>query len=240
MTQTEFRAALLAPTAPVPAGLTDPQGRPAGRRFDVYRNNVAGSLTQALEGGFPIVRKIVGDAFFTAMAGVYLRAHPPKSRLIMLYGDDMPAFLTAFPPTAHLPYLPDVARLELALRQAYHAADAVALTPQTLARITPDSRLTLAPSLRLIQSHWPIQTIWSMNTRDDPHPLPDQGEAVLVLRPAYDPEQHLLTPAMFGCVRAVLDGETIANATESAGPDLDLTALLRLLATAGAIVGVTE
>ena len=34
MRQAEFRDALLDPDLPVPAGLTDPQGHPAGRRFD--------------------------------------------------------------------------------------------------------------------------------------------------------------------------------------------------------------
>ena len=82
-----FARALLDPEAEVPWGLTDPEGRPAPKRFSVYRNNVASSLTRALEAAFPTVRKLVGDEFFAAMAGVFLRAHPPQSRMLMLYGD---------------------------------------------------------------------------------------------------------------------------------------------------------
>jgi hypothetical protein len=240
MMQTEFRNALLDPAAAIPAGLVDPQGRPAGRRFDVYRNNVAGSLTKALEGGFPVIRKIVGDAFFSAMSLVYLRTFPPTSRLIMLYGGAMPEFLSGFPPVANLPYLPDVARLELALRSSYHAADASPIAPGVLAEIGPDARLRLAPALRLVQSGWPVHTIWTMNTTGNLHALPATAEAVLVLRPAFDPDLHLLTTPMATCIRLLNDGQTIAEAAEAAGPDLDLAALLRLLAGGGAIIGVLE
>ena len=120
--QTQFRQAVLDPRAAIPEGLTGPAQRPAGRRFSVYRNNVAVSLAEALETAFPAVRKITGDEFFRAMAGVYLRAHPPASPILSQYGAEMPAFLTTSPPVKHLAYLPDVARLELALRAAYHAA----------------------------------------------------------------------------------------------------------------------
>ena len=45
--QDDFVAALLRPDADVPLGLSDPEGRPAGKRFNVYRNNVAVSLKDA-------------------------------------------------------------------------------------------------------------------------------------------------------------------------------------------------
>jgi hypothetical protein len=39
--QTGFATALLDPARPAPEGLVNPFGGPAGKRFDVYRNNVA-------------------------------------------------------------------------------------------------------------------------------------------------------------------------------------------------------
>jgi hypothetical protein len=75
--QTTFRQGLLDPTMPAPEGLINPDGAQATKRYDVYRNNVAVSLSDALESAFPVIRKLVGDQFFRAMAGVYLRKHPP-------------------------------------------------------------------------------------------------------------------------------------------------------------------
>ena len=163
MNQAAFAGALLDPEAPVPEGLVDPEGRSAARRFSVYRNNVASSLTRALEAAFPTVRKLVGDQFFGAMAVVFLRAHPPTSCMLMLYGDAFPEFLEGFPPVRHLGYLPDVARVDQAMRESYHAADAQALDAAAFQRLIGADlaglRLRLAPSLRLVRSAWPVVSI---------------------------------------------------------------------------------
>ncbi|MDA0924796.1 MAG: DNA-binding domain-containing protein, partial [Proteobacteria bacterium] len=163
--QTAFAMALLDPGQPAPAGLTNPFGGPAGRRFDVYRNNVAVSLTQALETGFPTVRKLVGDDFFKAMAGIYLRATPPSDPRLALYGTTFPGFLARFEPVRHLRYLPDIARLDLGLRQSYHAADAApfdttGLAPAAVLSLKP----RLAPATLILSSRHPVFAIWLYNT----------------------------------------------------------------------------
>jgi hypothetical protein len=62
---------------------------------------------------------------------------------------------------AHLPYLPDMARLELGLRQSYHAADA---TPLPIAGRDPAEVLALkprlAPATLILRSRFPVLTIW--------------------------------------------------------------------------------
>ncbi|QYK43138.1 MAG: putative DNA-binding domain-containing protein [Paracoccaceae bacterium] len=233
-----FTAALLDPARPVPPGLTDPQGRPAGRRFAVYRNNVAVGLTEALIAGFPVLTRLLGQDFFRAMAGVFLRAHPPQSRILADYGQEMPLFLQGFPPVAHLPYLPCTARLELAMRAAYHAADATPLAPGRLAAVPPERlpglRLRLAPAVRVVRSAWPVHGIWAANMTDAPPPAM-RPEDVVILRPDFDPVPALLPPGGAAFLAALMAGETLGSAVERAGEAHDINATIGLLVTGGAI-----
>jgi hypothetical protein len=243
MNQTEFRTALLDPGRPAPAGLTDPDGRPPGRRFDVYRNNVAVGLVEALRQSFPVVRKLVGEDFFTAMAREHLRAHPPSSPLLMFYGEAMPAFLHAFPPVAHLGYLPDVARLELALRHSYHAADAAAVPPERLQSLDPvrlmSAGVSLAPAVRLVRSRWPIHAIWMANMRGAEPPRAADPQDVLVMRRDFDPEPALLPDGAGDFIARLMDGQSLGAAAEAAGP-FEMTATLTLLLRGGCITDLTE
>jgi Putative DNA-binding domain len=243
MRQAEFVRALLDPEAAVPAGLVDPMGRPAPKRFSVYRNNVASSLTRALEAAFPTVRKLVGDEFFAAIAVVFLRSHPPTSRMLMLYGAEFPAFLEGFPPVGHLGYLPDVARLDQAMRESYHAADSAPLPGVEFQRLLGTDiagmRLHLAPSLRLVRSSWPIVSIWAANAEGGPAPRAGAEDA-LVLRPDFDPKPHALPPGGGAFVAGLLAGLTLGDAVETTGPGLDLPAILGQLIAAQAITGVSE
>jgi hypothetical protein len=243
MNEAIFTQALLNPDLAVPEELIDANGRPAGRRFSVYRNNVAGSLTEALAQGFPVLQKLLGDEYFKALAGVFFRQCPPTSRLMMFYGTEMPDFLADFPPLANLPYLPDVARLEIALREAYHAADAPAVSAQTLATMPPErfmaARLHLAPAVRVVTSDYPVWSIWHANTNGGAPPQM-RPETVLVLRPEYDAVAHLLPPNGALFIAALQAKRSVSQALELAAEDFDINAMLGLLINGGAIIEVNE
>lgn len=243
--QSAFRAAVLDPARAVPEGLLDAAGRRAGKRFDVYRNNVVVSLTEALAEGFPALRRIVGAHNFGVLAGVFVRRHPPTSPVLALYGAEMPGFLEGFGPVKGLGYLPDVARLELALRRSYHAADAVPLAPEALAgageRLAA-MRLVLAPAVRLVASDWPVVSIWRFNMEDAPQPQM-RPEAALVTRPGFDPVATPLDPAGAACVAALLAGRSLTEAVEAATvlePSFDVAPVLAALVSGGAITAVEE
>lgn len=241
--QATFRTALLDPDKPVPDGLRDGAGNPAGARFSVYRNNVTASLTEALEQTFPVLLKLIGEERFRALAITYLRAHPPGSPILSRYGAGLPAFLESFEPLAHLGYLPDTARLELALVQSYHAADAQPVDPAIFSRIPPQDlprlHLRLAPPVQLLRSIWPIHGIYVFNTEEHAPQPPHEGQNVLVTRPDYDPAPRLLPPGGGSFIAALMAGEPLGSAAALAGdttPDFDLSALLSLLLQDNALV----
>lgn len=132
--QALFAAALLDPDAPCPDGLTTWNGSDPARRFAVYRNNVIVSLIDALADTFPVTLELVGEAFFRAMAGIFVRRTPPRSTLLVDYGSGLPTFIERFEPAHPVPYLADVARLEMLRVRAFHAADADPLTLDQIAQ----------------------------------------------------------------------------------------------------------
>lgn len=195
VTQARFRNAVLNSELPAPEGLQDPAGRPAGARFSVYRNNVVVSLSEALVTAFPLVRKLLGAQSFGRLAGLYVRAAPPSSPLMMHYGEGFPDFLNDFEPLRHIGYLPDCARLDVALRASYHAADATPLDPSVFAGNDQDVgalQLRLAPSSRILRSRWPLYDIWRFNTEDGAPKPRAVAQDVLITRPDFDPIPHLL------------------------------------------------
>lgn len=243
VTQDHFRAALLDAAQPVPDGLRDGKGRPAGRRYAVYRNNVAVSLREALATGFPAVAKLIGEENFARVAGVYLRQAPPRSPLMMQYGAGFPAFLAGFEPLAHIGYLPDVARLELALRRAYHAADAAAMDAARLQGLDEAqlmaARFALAPAVQILRSPWPVLAVYEYTmTPGAPKPQAT-AQDVIVMRPALDPVARALPAGGAAFTAALQDGQSFEAALAMAEDGFDLPATLALLLSGGALTDLT-
>lgn len=245
--QREFAAALLDPELPTPPGLVGPDGKPSPRRFAVYRNNVVAGLMGTLKDAFPAVCRIVGVDFFRAMARTYVASEPPVTPILLDYGASFPSFIRQFEPAATLPYLSDVARIERAWTEAYHAPEATPLDPSAFMAIEPDElpeiRLLLHPSVRVVQSQLPALTIWRMNVDDGvptPVDLAAGGEDVLVVRPITDVEVRSLPEGGAEFVQGLAEGLSVVAAMKAAlATDyrFDLSANLSGLIEAGAVIG---
>jgi hypothetical protein len=139
----------------------------ASRRVEIYRHNVMTNLRNALRDIFPVINKIVGDAFFLHAADLFIRDTPSRSGDLNQFGREWPDFLAQYPHASELPYLPDVARLEWHWHEAFHAVEADALDLARLADIPADEhgslRFQLHPSVRLISSVYPILRVWEVN-----------------------------------------------------------------------------
>ena len=245
--QRGFAAAILDPALPMPDGLVGPDREPGPKRFAVYRNNAVVGLTETLKDAFPAVHRIVGVDFFRAMARAYVMVEPPRSPILLDYGAGFPDFIRQFEPAAGLPYLADVARIERAWTEAYHAPEAPPIDPGAFMAIAPDQlpaiQLALHPSLRLVRSQFPALTIWQMNVADGvpaPVDLAAGGEDVLVVRPLPDVEVRSIPSGSLEFLQALADGKPVLAALEAAliaSSRFDLSANLSELLRAGAVVG---
>jgi hypothetical protein len=237
--QSDFAHAVRSPDWAVPHGVTSHNSDTPRERFAIYRNNVMVGLVSALEARFPATRKIVGEDFFKGAAKLFAATQPPRSPLMLFYGDAFPGFLADFEPAREVPYLADVARLEAARTRAYHAADAKPLTPAALSGDgLPDAlagmRFLLHPSVEIVASEYPIVTIWAMNSGEiDLAPVTDwRGEDALVSRPGFDVEVRRLPPGAKTFLQNLAAGNPLGGAAAAAlaaNPSFDLAANLAAL-----------
>jgi hypothetical protein len=236
--QSDFAHALRSPDWAVPHGVTSHNSDAPRERFAVYRNNVMVGLVSALEARFPATRKIVGEKFFKGAAKLLAATQPPRSPLMMFYGDEFPAFLADFEPARDVPYLADVARLEASRTRAYHAADAKSLTPAALLGSLADAlagmRFILHPSVEIVESDYPVVTIWAMNSgENDLAPVTDwRGEDALVSRPRFDVEVRRLPPGGKTFLQNLAAKSPLGEAAAAAlagNPSFDLAANLAAL-----------
>ncbi|HSW81885.1 MAG TPA: DNA-binding domain-containing protein, partial [Usitatibacter sp.] len=97
---------------------------PADAGVAVYRASVAANFSAALAATYPVVRRLVGEAFFAEAARRFVLSHASASGDLTEYGAGFPAFLAAYPHASALEYLPDVARLEWACHECESSPDA--------------------------------------------------------------------------------------------------------------------
>ncbi|MFK7699287.1 DNA-binding domain-containing protein [Pseudomonas caspiana] len=157
--------------------------------FLVYRNTVIKGASDALLANFPTVLRLVGTEWMQAAAALYVGHSPPTDARLLEYGKGFPDFLDAFEHAQNLPYLGNVARLDLLWIEAHGAVDQLALDVAAFAGIPPELLASVRLELRAT-SRWkwfseqPIYTIWRCNREhiDVPAELNWVGEGILISR----------------------------------------------------------
>lgn len=216
------------------------------RRVGIYRGNLHAHWTRALASAYPVLRQLVGDEFFEALARVYGRAHPAVDPDLNRFGAALPDFLAGFAPAADHPYLPDVARLEWCVHEAWYAPAADA-APAAFAGLAPEAfeaaRAVLHPSLRLQASPWATVALWRAHQaggQDFPDDLRAHTHA-LVLRPRFDVVVEVIGAAEHAALACLARGDTFGAALDAAfdvDGDFDVAAHLRRWLDGGMVVGV--
>lgn len=252
--QAAFAAALVDPTRGCPAGLRCWNGSDPAARLAVHRNNVIGSLVDALAETFPVAQELVGTTFFRAMAALFVRRSPPRSPVLALYGAAFPAFIGDFEPARSVAYLADVAALEWARVAAYHATDAEPISGEAAAAALASGervaewRMGLHPSLSVVSSRHAAVSIWDVHQRAPAPGLApldgvdvDRPECAIVLRDGLDVVVLPASTGLAAFVAMAQQGESLGAAAAAgiqAEPPFELSAALTLLLCRGALTAL--
>src|SRR5262249_30737246 len=178
----------------------------------------------------------------------FTREHRREKPSLAESGGQFSQFLALFQPCRDLAYLTDVARLEWAINEALHAESPAVIARHDLSAISPAEAPRVAfsvhPSLRLLESLWPIERIWRANQgASDPDfgiDLDSGGVRLQVHRCGDRVTIKSLTECEFAFLGALADGKPLGDAAEAAlRIDLlfDLTVTLGPLLEEGGVVG---
>jgi len=253
LNEAAWAQALLQVDAKVPPGWVACNGSDARVRLNVYRNNVWASLCQAMADTFPTLYNAMGDALFGYAALRYVQSQPPSDVILAHYGQGFAEFLAQLgrpkdAPASALAW-PDVAQLEYAHVQCFHAADAspahrsawenMLNQPELLAHAV----FNFAPSVQVVHSAWPICQLWLawQEGLAEPEGLHNAPESALVCRQGWDVVVVPLSPALGQCVGQLLHGATLGEAARVGlhhAADFDLSMVLSVLLQHGCVTEV--
>ncbi len=188
-------------------------------RLKVYRNNIIGSLTDVMIASFPAIEKLVGSNFMEGMARSFILENPPAQGCLNSFGPGFAEFIETFEPAKDLPYLADVARLDIALNAAYYAKDDSTLTEGELASIAAEDLdglyLKLRHSVQLLSSPYPIHDIRDFALSDDQDGqlnIDSGGAFLMIYRPQLDTEIIILDEAEYVMLKALDNGNALGEA----------------------------
>ena len=244
--QRTFAESIFSDTAPIPATVRQGTGEACASRFSVYRNNVFASLIGAVAARYPVVRKLLWEETFNQIAYLYVTAEPPRSPVLLHYGDNFPKFLRKLGQSASADYVADVAELEAARTRAFHAADMETVSCDAFRSLRPDRipnlRVVLHPSVYLLKSEFPIVSVWEANQHaNDNRPRLWEAECALVARPRSQVEIWRLPPGAYEFFCALLHRCTVGEAVSQAmskAPNFDLTESFSTLLSADVVVAL--
>lgn len=185
-------------------------------RIGVYQGMFPMRMREALAADYPGLEHFLGhhfDEFVTA----YTLAHPSRGYTLNRLGDHVPSFLSRQRRFRPRPFLVDLARLELAMTEAFDEKESTTLEVREVERLSPErmerTRLRPVPSVRLVALKWNAGAyLDSLKDEKHNHPKPRRETSyVLVFRRNYSIYRLGVPPAAFALLEDIVAGRTLGE-----------------------------
>jgi hypothetical protein len=138
-----------------------------------------------LQQSFALLRNYLGDVPFMRLGKAFFAQPARSQKTLRMYCNTLPNFLISYRPFSHNPELQELATLELALNQAFEAADVKSRTSTDSASLNSVFPIKLHPSVRCLTFHQNTTSIWSALKCEQKPPKPhvlDQKQNIIVWR----------------------------------------------------------
>ena len=192
----------------------------AFKRVDIYANAYFYRLLECLGEDFPATLAVLGADNFPALVKEYLLEHPPTEPSILYAGLYLADFLNDHPFTERWPFIADLARLERAVLEVFHAADTPALALETLHAVPsedwPALKLRTHPAVEIVHSEWRIADVLQTVEQGLEWTDPEHEEAsVLVWRQNALVRYRSLEPVERDALVLISKGASFASVCEA-------------------------
>ena len=164
----------------------------------IYKNNALGAQLSSLKSIYSTCELLVGETCFKQLAFSYLRTHPMRKPDLNTFAETFPNFIQQLQQhestLGQVPYLSDIAKLELNLNQAYYAQKHCIFDIDAFSNLSTNeqSQVTfmLNHSLHLISSCYPLKMIWDAHQAESIQAfnIEEGNYSYLIHRPEYKAE----------------------------------------------------
>lgn len=200
--------------------ILNPQANDPGiERLEVYAEGYPARIREALLEAYPAILKVLGDAVFSDLALQFGKAQFFQHYNLNQVAGGFPEFLKNIAWNEKLPFLYDLAELELAVQRAFHAEALTPASPQDFADKAglegENLILRFQPHVFGVRSHWPILDIW--NSRNQPTAeikiqLEGRPQAVLIYRAGEKVICQKADPLEIAVLSVLKEGEPLGKA----------------------------
>lgn len=195
----------------------------------IYHNNIFATAKQALSITFPTLLAQVGEDVMANIAQLLLETYPPYKGDWAEWGESLPHLVKTIEELKQYPFLPDVARVDLAIHQVERARDEeVDINSfHLLAKVRLSNLvLQLNPSVQFFTCDYPIIEIQKVSERQDPavqeqlQKKIDTGQLkqnILVYRPNFKGMVRELDSLELKWLTLMAKGATVNDALDDVG-----------------------
>lgn len=198
--------------------------RSAIQALQTYQNDYSARLSDVLAEHFASSHYIIGDAAFFELCAAYIREQRSQHYDLGQIGRAWPEFVAEHALSQEFPFLSDLARWECLLDSCFHIAPSPPCDLSPLENLSdPDALyLEFVPSLRFLQSPYPILKLWRLRkaqSRPDHYPALDCPAYLIAFKNARGLRHAELNAVQFVLLQALQRGLSLGAAFNALSED---------------------